>query len=395
MEQFNYKTMNDEDSGSNVDYGSFSNTCTPSPEHTGPGGQGTSRGIAPNDNTIMAGDQYQKAPLTPGSSSGSEENVVGDKHMGELRQDKKRRVDFVSPDVNIDVEDADQPMQYPAEPVKTLLAGLFLLFGFLCSMTGLALTHERVPPTVPLPDIVLDNLPYKQWALKACNVIIIISTSTAFIVIMLHTHRLIILRRVFLMLGLLYVYRAITMYITVLPNPDPLTPCAPLLNQTSFTDVVDRILTISSGGGLSLSLSGLSLHVYCGDYIFSGHTVMLTMGYMAITDYSPRHWFLLHWGSLTCTCVGVLFLLLQRVHYSIDVVLAYWITSRLWYLYHTVAHNQQLKQRGGHNFLDRIWWWRIFIFFEGNVPGPLPKEYSLPLPEKLMAFVSKRRTKSQ
>ena len=42
--------------------------------------------------------------------------------------------------------------------------------------------------------------------------------------------------------------------------------------------IAERVLKIISGGGLSIN----GKHVYCGDYIYSGHTMVLTMGYLAI-----------------------------------------------------------------------------------------------------------------
>jgi hypothetical protein len=45
----------------------------------------------------------------------------------------------------------------PGEPLKTLLAGLFLGTGFLATTTSLAFTHERVPLVDPLPDLILDQ----------------------------------------------------------------------------------------------------------------------------------------------------------------------------------------------------------------------------------------------
>ena len=44
------------------------------------------------------------------------------------------------------------------------------------------------------------------------------------------------------------------------------------------SEYVRRVVGITIGGGLSIN----GMHVYCGDYIFSGHTVALTMGYLAI-----------------------------------------------------------------------------------------------------------------
>ena len=56
---------------------------------------------------------------------------------------------------------------------------------------------------------------------------------------------------------------------------------------------------------------------------------------------SPRRWFLLHWLSFCTTVTGVLTLLFARGHYSIDVVLAYWVTTRIWWIYHTMANNPE------------------------------------------------------
>ena len=41
---------------------------------------------------------------------------------------------------------------------------------------------------------------------------------------------------------------------------------------------------------------------------------------------------------------------------------------RMWYIYHTLAHNNSLKSRGNHNFLDNMWWWLIFRLFLGGWP---------------------------
>ena len=121
-------------------------------------------------------------------------------------------------------------------------------------------------------------------------------------------------------------------------------------------------------------------HVYCGDYIFSGHTMTIVLGCLVILQYSPDWgpWRLLHYASLLLSSLGIIFLLLGRGHYTVDVVIAYFVTTRLWWLYHTLAHHQQLKEDSSINSSRHIFWWRVFRFFERNVPCPLPNKYNIP-----------------
>lgn len=92
--------------------------------------------------------------------------------------------------------------------------------------------------------------------------------------------RFIVFRRVFLILSLLYLMRAITMYITVLPVASKTYYCSPKANQTSAYLVTTRVLQLISGFGLSVN----GKHTYCGDYIYSGHTVVLVLSYLLISE---------------------------------------------------------------------------------------------------------------
>merc|ERR1719228_3121170 len=328
------------------------------------------------------GDTLQNSPLLPTSD---EEDITGE----EVKSANSNPLDTVKldmPTVTSGEEGRYHSNKIPGDPLKTLLSALFLGTGFLATTASLAFTHERVPDIEPLPDIVLDNIKYQSWGLDVSEYLLMISTISAVVVVMLHTHRLIILRRIWLLLGILYYYRALTMFVTVLPEATEIYTCMPRKNDTTALDYTKRILTIISGGGLSIN----GKHVYCGDYIFSGHTMTLTMGYLAIKQYSPRRFLLLHWISFLISLCGVIFLLLARGHYTIDVILAYYVSSRIWWVYHTLAHNTELKTDGEHNLLSNECWWYAFRWFEGRTNGPLPRQYNIPLPKVIKKFVCRK-----
>ena len=89
-----------------------------------------------------------------------------------------------------------------------------------------------------------------------------------------------VLRRIFLLGGIHYFYRGITFFITVLPKADPSYACLPKLDTITFLEIAKRVLKLLSGMGLSIN----GQHVYCGDYIYSGHTMTLIMTYLVIKE---------------------------------------------------------------------------------------------------------------
>ena len=116
----------------------------------------------------------------------------------------------------------------------------------------------------------------------------------------------------------------------------------------------------------------------------------------SILEYTPRKWIALHYTVFCTSALGIIFLLLERGHYSVDCIVAYWITTRVWWMFHTMANTESIKaelnsrnnnnvilSNNTNNYLKRAWWWHIFCYFERNVPHNLPHKFSLPLPKKI------------
>ena len=95
---------------------------------------------------------------------------------------------------------------------------------------------------------------------------------------------------------------------------------------------------------------------------------------MYFTD-TPRTLYFVHTFTWMLNMFGIFFILAAHEHYSIDVFVAFYITSRLFLYYHTLANNQALMQRDSNR--TRIWF-PLFSFFESSVDGIVPNEYESP-----------------
>ncbi|XP_061692596.1 phosphatidylcholine:ceramide cholinephosphotransferase 1 [Syngnathoides biaculeatus] len=265
---------------------------------------------------------------------------------------------------------------FPPDWGKTGVAFVYAIVCFVTTTIVISVVHERVPPkehTPPLPDKFFDLFNRVEWAFSICEINGMLLVGLWLIQWMLLKHRSIIGRRFFFIVGTLYLYRCITMYITTLPVPGMHFKCSPKL-LGDWEAQMRRVMKMIAGGGLSITGS----HTMCGDYLYSGHTVMLTLTYLFIKEYSPRRFWWYHWLCWTLSAVGVFCILLAHDHYTVDVVVAYFITTRLFWWYHTMANQQSLKETSQSNPFSRVWWYRPFQYLEENVSGVVPRSYQLP-----------------
>ncbi|KAI1697243.1 phosphatidylcholine:ceramide cholinephosphotransferase 1 [Ditylenchus destructor] len=279
----------------------------------------------------------------------------------------------------------------PRERLKAAIAVTMLVVCAMFNDLVLSFIHEKVPETSPLPDIVFENIPYWQGALSLSEYLMLSSFSALMVLTFCHKHRWVVLRRIAIIGALLYGLRCITMFVTQVPVADRNYQCSKKFSPEDRTiwNILMRGLRVLSGLGLNVK----GKYVLCGDYIYSGHTIVHVTCYLFIKEYTPRRWWPAHYLSLIFSTVGVICLLVSRGHYTIDVVLAYWITTRIFWTYHTLCDNQLLRtQQQGRNHFVKEFWYPLFRFMEGNVVRPIPRRYGLPSPLKNLVTNIQRNT---
>nr|XP_045618737.1 sphingomyelin synthase-related protein 1-like isoform X2 [Procambarus clarkii]XP_045618738.1 sphingomyelin synthase-related protein 1-like isoform X2 [Procambarus clarkii] len=263
--------------------------------------------------------------------------------------------------------------QLRPEYMKTIISCLYMFLVTWITAIVMVFVHDRVPDRErhpPLPDIFLDNVPHIPWAFQLCEITIILLTTTWLVILFFHKHRSIAIRRFCALSGSVFLLRCATMFITSLSVPGSHLECEPR-DPSDLLTQLEHAWIIWQGGGLSIK--GVRT---CGDYMFSGHTTALTLLNFFITEYTPRRMYYLHIASWVLNTFGIFFILAAHEHYSIDVFIAFYITSRMFLYYHSLANNRALHQRD--SFRTKIWF-PMFSYFEAYIDGIVPNEYSNPM----------------
>lgn len=268
---------------------------------------------------------------------------------------------------------------YPSELEKTALCFVLMSVILVLNIISTAIIHDRTPNEKmkhpPLRDISFDasssiNEGDTSMILTISEILLVISSGIVFGLITLHRHKSIIFRRFFFLIFLLFSARLLTMNATMLPiSSERLYHCEPKHHAANVGLIMSRFLEISYGWGLS-STSELK---YCGNYVYSGHTVVLVLNSLMIDEYCPS--FLVNVLMKVITLISVLMILVSRYDYTVSVIIAYYITTRLFWLYHTLANNPPLKKLNATNQICKEWWYPIFQFLEGNVKDVVPPSF--------------------
>ncbi|CAM1298870.1 SAMD8 (predicted) [Pycnogonum litorale] len=258
------------------------------------------------------------------------------------------------------------------EKWKTFIGLIYFVTVTLITSVVMVIVHDRVPDMQkypPLPDIFLDNVPLIPWAFYMCELTGVILCIVWVSILIFHKYRLILMRRMFSLTGSVFLLRCVTMLITSLSVPGIHLKC----EARPYGDMwakLEQAFVIWKGCGLSLK--GVRT---CGDYMFSGHTVTLTLLNFFITEYTPASWHYLQTFTWVLNLFGIFFILAGHEHYSIDVFIAFYITTRLFLYYHSLANNRALMQRDSQRV--RIWF-PLFSYFESKVDYIVPNEYEWP-----------------
>lgn len=161
--------------------------------------------------------------------------------------------------------------------------------------------------------------------------------------------RWLILRRFSVIYGSLALLRTFTVFSTQLP--DSAEKCKTLTPSTTALSALDYYLVFEKAMGMMIPVGSVT----CGDMIFSGHSVLMMLcaltwhtyykvipGALSINKVKVVIWIL--------AGAGMLLVILSRMHYTLDVLLAIYLALTVWNAYHRCADDVIV----GHRF-HSVW----------------------------------------
>ncbi|KAL7668236.1 hypothetical protein ACOME3_008946 [Neoechinorhynchus agilis] len=218
---------------------------------------------------------------------------------------------------------------------KFMASVVLLILSWAASSYSVAIADERTPnPKIykPLPDVFMDNFNRISWAARASEVTILMFVGMFVIMVIFHKCRRLIVQRCFIILSLLYLFRGLTVIVTSMPMTGPHLICSSR-KPVTIKDRIKRAANVMLSQGMEINGNQM-----CGDYIFSGHTCMLVVLAHFLTEYAPKRTLAFPFLIWSACGLGAVCILLGHFHYTVDVVLAIVISSRLFTYYHVLCY---------------------------------------------------------
>ena len=134
--------------------------------------------------------------------------------------------------------------------------------------------------------------------------------------------------------GIVYLMRGSAVLVTPLPNPN--TNCTSNLDPDLPTVVTALIVT-------------LKIQRCCHDIFFSGHTMILIVSASLLWTYGIASYKIRKVVIFLYVISGLYLLISTRIHYTIDILIAVYITFLVFYLLHFISGETILKNCNGRS----------------------------------------------
>lgn len=176
-------------------------------------------------------------------------------------------------------------------------------------------------------------------------------TKATLVFIFLHPRRTQMLRRAFVILGIILWMRTLTVTMTQIPDASP--TCQAQFHDPEGRGAYKRRAIFPGAFKRAwVFMTAPTSHITCGDMIFSGHTTFLMLCAMVFNkycraDYMETRIFLRNWQVTEALCralryavyawtaAGAALIIGTRLHYTLDVSLALYTTYWTFHHYHT------------------------------------------------------------
>lgn len=257
--------------------------------------------------------------------------------------------------------------------IKAIFLFFFLLIAGMSNWAVIAYTHDYVPRQ-PLPDLVFSLVGEQRWASSLGDMCVALCIVLLGALLVVHQHRGTILKRVVFCAATLYAMRSFTLAATQLPS-------GYTDNRGRCRDQVESKPSVFFGRLFEQTIRiGFQSkdQMLCGDLLFSGHTLVMVTCSLAVAYYLPKSIKPIQWIAHVSCFVGMICMIISRTHYSIDVIIAYWLSNMVFRIYHAYCEVDMCMER--HKSILYSWWpCRIIDWLEQDiVPGRLDNRCSLP-----------------
>jgi len=205
----------------------------------------------------------------------------------------------------------------PWKPVliRTLLVmGFYLVCLYIMSVMNVVAGIRYPKKSEVLPDVGFDILPAVHEN-SIPNTILTVSIVCTAIRLVMHQKGITILRRFMIVHGITALMRGLTMVATSYPDPS----------------LVCHDYEPPSSTSLFWHTTLVSMKLTCGDLMFSGHTILFVLIGLLWHKYTRMLGKCIFWFISWLGCVS---LIITRLHYTNDVLVASYVAVTTWNLYH-------------------------------------------------------------